>query len=370
MKTAIVCDWLITYAGSERVLQEIINCFPEADLFAVVDFIPPEKRGFLQHKPVTTTFIQKLPWARTRYRSYLPLMPLAIERLDLSAYDLILSSSHAVAKGVITTPKQTHISYVHTPMRYAWDLQDQYLRESNLNQGLRGWVARYLLQRLRNWDQHVAIRVDHFIANSNYIAKRIARAYRRPSKVIYPPVNTTLFAPHLPKEDFYLTISRMVPYKKLGLIVESFSNMPNKKLVVIGDGPDFVKIQKKAGPNIELLGHQPDDVLVAYMQRAKAFVFAAEEDFGIVLLEAQACATPVIAFGKGGALETVRGLDQEEPTGVFFQEQTVASLCQAVGTFERQAEQINPTHCIEQARRFSPEHFRQAFKQAVFEAQQ
>ncbi|HVY52905.1 MAG TPA: glycosyltransferase family 4 protein, partial [Gammaproteobacteria bacterium] len=340
MKTAIVCDWLVTYAGSERVLEEILHCFPNADLFAVVDFLPEVDRHILKNKSVTTTFIQKLPLANKKYRAYLPLMPLAIEQLDVSGYDLVISSSHAVAKGVLTGPDQIHISYIHSPMRYAWDLQHQYLKETGLDKGLSGLIAKYLLHRLRLWDFRSASGVDHFIANSDYIARRIQKTYRREAKVIHPPVDIQHFKPCFAKEDFYLTASRMVPYKKIGLIVESFAGMPDKKLVVIGDGPEMKKIKAKSAANVEILGYQKNDELLDYMQRAKAFIFAAEEDFGITPVEAQACGTPVIAYAKGGALETIKGFDQPNPTGVFFKEQSITSLQSAVQEFENHHERI------------------------------
>lgn len=365
MKTAITCDWLITYAGSERVLEEIIHCFPNADLFAVVDFLPDSQRAFLKNKKVTTTFIQKLPSAKKKYRSYLPLMPLAIEQLDLTSYDLVISSSHAVSKGVLTGPNQLHISYIHSPMRYAWDLQHQYLHETGLDKGLKGWIAKYFLHKLRLWDQRTAHGVDHFIANSHYIARRILKTYRRQAEVIHPPVNIKLFKPYFHKEEFYLTASRFVPYKKIDLIVETFTHMPHKKLVVIGDGPDMAKIKKKATANIELLGHQDNSNLVHYMQRAKAFIFAAEEDFGILPVEAQACGTPVIAYAKGGILETIRDLNQERPTGVFFLEQTISSLQKAIQKFEASQDSINLYDCVDQAYHFRPERFREEFNKAV-----
>jgi glycosyltransferase involved in cell wall biosynthesis len=361
MKIAIVCDWLITYAGSERVLGEILQCFPEADIFAVVDFVKPADRDFLINKPVKTSFIQELPFAQKYYRHYLPLMPLAIEQLDVSSYDLVISSSHAVAKGILTGPHQTHISYIHSPMRYAWDLQHQYLKETGLNKGLKGFATQYMLHKMRIWDQRTAHGVDHFIANSHFIARRIWKTYRRESTVIHPPVNTDLFIPAGEKEEFYLTASRLVPYKKIDLIVDSFATMPNKKLVVIGDGPDFSKIKTKATSNIEMLGYQTTNQLIDYLQRAKAFVFAAEEDFGLLPLEAQACGTPVIALGKGGALETVRGLDQDQPTGLFFKEQSVQAICDAVDEFEKNMTRFNLQHCVDQAGKFTPKRFREQF---------
>jgi glycosyltransferase involved in cell wall biosynthesis len=368
MKIAIVCDWLVTYAGAERFLGEMIHCFPDADIFAVVDFLEPEDRHFLQNKPVKTTFIQKLPFAKKRYRAYLPLMPLAIEQLDVSGYDLIISSSHAVSKGVITGPDQVHISYVHSPMRYAWDLQHQYLKESGMDTGVKGYAAKYFLHKLRVWDQRTANSVDHFVANSNFIARRIWKTYRREADVIYPPLNTSLFTPGTQhKEDFYLAASRLVPYKKMDLIAESFALMPDKKLVIIGDGPDLAKVKSKAQSNVEVLGFQSNGVLRDYLQRAKALIFAAEEDFGLVPLEAQACGTPVIAYGKGGALETVRGLDDKEPTGLFFQDQTVDSICHAVNNFEKNQKKFKAEYCVKNAKRFAPEQFREKFKQYVKE---
>src|SRR5471030_13724 len=347
VSVGIVADWLVTFAGAEKVIAEFIKIFPEAELFAVVDFLPPEQRAFLQGKPVTTTFIQHLPFAKRRYRHYLPLMPLAIEQLDVSAYDVVLSSSHAVAKGVLTGPDQLHISYVHSPMRYAWDFQHQYLRESGLNKGLKGKLARWFLHKIRIWDSRTANGVDHFVANSQFIARRIKKVYGRDADVIYPPVDVERFTLQEEKEDFYFTASRMVPYKRIDLIVEAFTQMPDKKLVVIGDGSEMAKIKAKAGSNIEILGYQPDAVMQSHMRRAKAFVFAAEEDFGITPVEAQACGTPVIAYGEGHS------------TGLFFAQQTVTSLIQAVRQFELIHKSILPQDCRDNALRFSAERFHQ-----------
>lgn len=361
MKIAIITDWLVTYAGAEKVLSELIQCFPTADLFAVIDFLTPENRALLQNKKAKTTFIQKLPFAKKRYRSYLPLMPLAIEQLDVSSYDLIISSSHAVAKGIISSPEQVHICYIHSPMRYAWDMQHQYLKEAGLDRGIKGYMAKMLLHKLRMWDQRTANGVDHFIANSKFIANRVFKTYRREATVIHPPVDLTIFSPGPPKENFYLAASRMVPYKKMGLIAESFAQMPDKKLVIIGDGPDFKKVKKYAADNIEILGYQPTDVLVRYLQKAKALIFAAEEDFGLLPLEAQACGTPVIAYGKGGVTETVT-----KDTGMFFKEQTVAAICDAVHHFEQNAGDFTIENCIANARRFSSSDFQAKVKKFVY----
>lgn len=358
MKVAIVHDWLVVSGGAEKVLQNIIECFPDADLFSLVDFM--EDRACIKGKPVRTSFIQRLPFARKRYRAYLPLMPIAIEQLDLSAYDLVISSSHAVAKGVLTGPNQLHISYVHSPIRYAWDLQHQYLRESRLTGGLKSAMARVLLHYIRGWDSRSANGVDHLLANSKFIARRIRKAYQRDATVIYPPVDLS----HMPiregKENFYVTASRMVPYKRIDLIVKAFSQTPERRLVVIGDGPDMKKVKAAAGDNVTILGHQPFDVLVDHLQRARAFVFAAEEDFGISVVEAQACGTPVVAFGRGGALESVLGLPRERPTGVFFKEQTAESLLEAVDRFEKYSGLFDARQCRKNAERFSSERFKTA----------
>lgn len=359
MKIAIIHDWLVTYAGAERVLEQILKLFPDADLYSVVDFLTEEQKAFIKNKIVATTFIQGLPFAKRKYRQYLPLMLIAVEQFNLSSYDLVISSSHAVAKGVITGPNQLHICMCYSPIRYAWDLQYQYLKESGLEKGVKSWLARWLLHKIRLWDCCTANGVDEFIAISNFIAQRIWKVYKRESTVIYPPVDVEKFSYCESKEGYYLTASRMVPYKRIDMIVQAFSKMPDKRLIVIGDGPDFKKISALAGDNVTILGYQPFEVLKDHMQRARAFVFAAEEDFGIVPLEAQACGTPVIAYGKGGALETICGLDKPSPTGMFFNEQTVSSLMEAVSVFEKEENKITPQACRENALRFSPERFRQ-----------
>lgn len=358
MKTAIICDWLVAVGGAEKFLGHLLDAFPNADVFAVVDFVEPNQRGFLRNKAVKTTFIQNLPFAKKHYRHYLPLMPLAIEQLDLSHYDLILSSSHAVAKGVITGPDQVHISYIHSPMRYAWDLQHHYLNETGLAQKKRGWIVRYFLHKLRAWDFRSAYGVDHLLCNSSFIAKRIQKTYKREATVLYPPIELQQFTPGTRKDNFYLAASRLVPYKKIDLIVEAFKNLPDKHLIVIGDGPDAQKIRDKASPNVTLMGYQPNEVLIDHMQRAKALIFAAEEDFGLIPVEAQACGTPVIAFGKGGALETVQGLNKPNPTGVFFDHQTIESLQTAIHIFETNADKCTPANCTQNAARFNPEQFK------------
>lgn len=359
MKIAIVHDWLTTYAGAEKVLEQLLKLYPKADVFTIVDFLPERDRAFLAGHKIMTSFIQSMPFAKTKYRNYLPLMPLAVEQFDMSIYDLVISSSHAVAKGIITGPNQKHICICYSPIRYAWDLQHQYLKEGGLDKGLKEWVAKYFLHKIRIWDSRTANGVDSFIAISHFIARRIWKVYRRESTVIYPPVDVVAFMLDEVKEDFYLTASRMVPYKKIDLIVEAFSMMPDKKLIVIGDGPDMEKIKAKASSNVILMGYQPFDVLKETMQKAKAFVFAAEEDFGITPVEAQACGTPIIAFRKGGAMETV----VENVSGVFFDEQTIESLMGAICHFE--AVSFDNYKIRENALKFSNERFLQEIQDFI-----
>jgi len=331
LKTAIVQEWLVNYAGSEKCVESFNNIYPESDIFSLVDFLNDDDRStIIKGKNATTSFIQKLPYAKKKHRNYLPLFPLAIEQFDLSRYDLIISSSHSVAKGVLTNSNQLHICYCHTPMRYAWDLYYSYITEAGLTKGLKGALAKTTLHYLRMWDVSTANRPDYFIANSNHIARRIKKTYNRGAEVIFPPVDVEKFPLSNSKENFYLTASRMVPYKRIDLIVEAFTQMSDKKLVVIGHGPEMEKIKQKAGANIEILGYQPDEKLVEYMQKAKAFVFAAEEDFGIIVIEAMAAGTPVIAWQRGGTGETV--IDKQ--TGILFNEQSAASIVDAVHRFE------------------------------------
>jgi glycosyltransferase involved in cell wall biosynthesis len=367
-KVAIIHEWLSTYAGSERVVEQFIKLYPDADIFAIVDFLPEAERGFLQGRPVTTSFIQRLPFAKKHFRHYLPLMPLAIEQFELGAYDLILSSNHAVAKGVLTGPDQVHISYVHSPIRYAWDLQHQYLHESRLRSGLKSWVVRASLHYMRIWDTRTANGVDRFVANSSFIRRRIRKAYGCDSEVIFPPVDVKGFSGEAAKGDFFLAAGRMVPYKKMPLIVEAFSRMPQHRLVVIGEGPDFERCKRLAAPNVTLLGYQAFEVLRDHMLRARGFVFAGEEDFGITLVEAQAAGTPVIAFGSGGARDIVQPLDgSAAPTGLFFDEQTVESLVDAVGRFVAHESALTPQACKDNACTFGAERFRDEIAALVAE---
>lgn len=353
MKVAIVHDWLVVNGGAEKVLQRLLAIFPDSDLFTLVDFMDEKERSWLDGKNIYTSFIQRLPFAKKRYSTYLSLFPIAIEQFDLSEYDLVISSSYCVAKGVITGPSQVHISYCHSPARYAWDLQAQYLKESGLESGLKSIIARYVLHKFRIWDVRTSNGVDTFVANSKFIRKRIHKCYRRDAITIYPPVDLDRFKLEEQKQDYYLAASRMVPYKRMDLIVQAFTKLPSKRLKVIGAGPELEKIQKLAAghSNIEVLGFQSDEFLEKCMQNAKAFVFAAEEDFGILPLEAQACGTPVIAYGKGGCLETV----SDGVSGLYFDSQDVKSIVNAVVDFE--SVKFTPSLVRNNALRFSNEAF-------------
>jgi len=364
MKVAIVHEWLQDYAGSERVLEQMLLCYPSADLFAVVDFLPDDGRAFLHGRRPATSFIQRLPFARRMFRRYLGLMPLAVEQFDLSGYDLVISNNHAVAKGVLTGPDTVHVSYVHSPMRYAWDMQHQYLRGAGLDRGLGGIYARLLLARLRLWDSRTANGVDQFIANSSYIARRIHKTYRREAVVIPPPVDVDRFTPGpgAGRGDTYLVAARQVPYKRVDLVAAAFAAMSGRRLLVVGDGPAHAQVRAAAGgaPNITFRPAVPRDELIGLMRAARAFVFAGEEDFGIVLAEALACGTPVIAFGRGGACDIV-----SDATGVFFDEPTPAALVAAVGRFEADPARFTAETCRAAALRFAPAVFRDRLRLTV-----
>ncbi|MFP4099925.1 glycosyltransferase [Coleofasciculus sp.] len=363
MKYALVHEWLTPKAtgGSELVVREILKSV-DADLYALIDFESTNPQSYLFGRRIGTTFLQHFPLASKGVQKYLPLLPLAIEQLDLRDYDVILSSSHAVAKGVLTRPQQLHICYCHTPMRYAWDLTFDYLNSSAIGRGLPGSITRYLLHRLRQWDVISANRVDYFIANSRHTARRIWRCYRREAQVIYPPVHTERFSFQAQKSDFYLTVSRLVNYKQVTLIVEAFNQL-GYPLVVIGDGPQLQALRHLAKPNVQVLGFCPDRVVEEYMAQAKAFVYAACEDFGIALVEAQACGTPVIAYGAGGALETVLDIRKhpDKGTGLFFLDQSPQALMEAVKAFEARATAFSPEQIQLNAAQFAPTVFRDRY---------
>ncbi|ADU96642.1 glycosyl transferase group 1 [Thermovibrio ammonificans HB-1] len=362
LNLAFVHDWLVTLAGAERVLAALYELY-EAPIYTLVVDKDNLKGSLFENANIHTSFIQSLPFGKRKYRLYLPLFPLAIEQFDLFDYDIIISSSHAVAKGVLTGPEQLHICYCHTPIRYAWDLYFSYMREGGLESGLRGTIAKFILHYIRLWDASTANRVDYFIANSNYVRRRIWRVYRRKAEVIYPPVDVDKFSMVSEKEDFYLTASRLVPYKKIDIIVKAFAlpSLRDRKLIVIGDGPDMKKIKKMATPNVEILGYQSFEKLKYYLEKARAFIFAAEEDFGILPVEAQACGTPVIAYGKGGVLETVI----EGKTGLYFYRQTPEDIAKAVAKFESIQDSFDPLEIRKHAEMFSKERFKKEFSDFI-----
>lgn len=352
---AIVHEWLSTKAGSEKVTESFINLLQNVEVYSTVDFLSKEERETMMGDRVPkTTFIQKLPFARRHFRYYLPIFPFAIRSHRLKNHEVILSSSHAFAHGVKSRPGQIHISYSHTPMRYIWDMQDVYLESNNIHKGPLSWGSKLLTFLLRKWDARVSRNVDYYISNSGFTAQRIKDFYGRDAHVIYPPVEIERFEVEDEKEDFYVTASRLVCYKKVEMVVEAFNKMPDKKLVVIGDGKRKELIEKIAGPNITILSHLKFDEFHRYMRKAKGFVFAGKEDFGITLVEAQACGTPVIAFGEGGAAEIVK--DRE--TGILFKEQTPESLINAIHEFELVFDAKFPAYKVRKnAERFSLDRF-------------
>ena len=367
-RIAIVHDWLVNPGGAELVLRDLLRVFPDAHVFTLIDHMAADERRAIGLGQTTTSTLQKVPGIAKYYRNFLPLMPWAARSLDVSGYDIVISNSHAIAKGVTTTDRQLHICYCLSPMRYAWDLREPYLRASGLDRGLKGALARAMLERMRRWDAANTHAVDSFVTLSHFIAERIERAYGRSAAVIYPPVDTDFFSPDGEREEFYLTASRFVQYKRIDLIVDAFRRLPDRELVVVGDGPDAAKIRALAGPNVRIVGRQSRDALRSYLRRARAFVFAAEEDFGIAPVEAQSCGTPVIAFGRGGALETVRAAPHPSPTGVFFEEQSAESITDGVRRFEAVASSLTPQNCRSNAERFDSAIFRTQFAALVANA--
>jgi glycosyltransferase involved in cell wall biosynthesis len=355
-RVAFVRDWLTVFAGADRVMDAALELYPGAPVYTLIyqaeNFVG---RRVAQH-PVHTSCIERLPFGRRSYRTYLPLMPWAIEQFDLGEYDVVISMSHVVAKGVLTRADQLHISYVFTPMRYAWDLYFSYLQELKLLRGPRSLAVRALLHYLRSWDVTSANRPDVLLAASDYIAQRVWKLYRRRAEVLYPPVETDRFRASRPRDAFYLTVSRFVPYKRIDLIVDAFTRM-GRPLVVIGDGPERSRIARRAGPTVLLLGEQPDAIVQDFMERCRAFVFAADEDFGIVTVEAQAAGAPVVGLGRGGTLETVAHGD----TGVLFDEQTPEALIAAVQAFEQRPPRLSAESIRQTTRRFTRERFQRDF---------
>lgn len=360
MKKALIHDWYYVNGGAEKVIHSINSIWKDFEHFALIDFLKDSDREYiLNGAKVHTSLIQNLPTASKNHRKFLQLFPYAIEQFNLTNYDLVISSSSSIAKGVLTHQGQLHICYCHSPMRYAWDLFYEYLESANLNKGFRGIYAKYILNKIRIWDVANSNRVDYFIANSNYISERIKKIYRRDSEVIYPPVDIDFFEFQKEKDDFYFTASRIVAYKNVEQIVLAFNEMPDKKLIVAGVGPELQKIRKLAKPNIEFTGYLSMVQLKTYMKNCKSFISAALEDFGIAPIEAQACGTPVICLGKGGTKETI--IDGK--TGIHFYHSNPKEIKDAVLFSE--SKQFEPEVIRNNAIRFSKERFEHEFKSFV-----
>jgi len=355
----------VAMRGGEKCLEAVCELYPDADIFTLVHFPGSVSQTIESHK-IRTSFIQKLPGNKKKFRRYLPLFPNAIERFDLSGYDCVLSFSHCVAKGVKVPPGIPHICYCHTPMRYAWYMRNEYLNGLGfLKKKLVGCVFDYL----RSWDKKSSLRVTQFIANSKNVQNRIKQAYNRDSKVIYPPVDCSRFTISNKDDGYYLIVSALVPYKQVDLAVSAF-NSCKQKLLIVGNGPEFVRLKKMASTNVSFIENVVDEEVVNYMSKCTALIFPGEEDFGIVPLEAQACGKPVIAFGKGGALETVIGLnhnqsDEPNATGIFFYEKKPQSLLKAVRFFEEHREMFDARKCRENAMKFDRSVYKQSMREYI-----
>lgn len=364
MKVAIVQEWLVTVGGSDKVVKAILDVFPDADIYTLVAKKEVCDELGIPWEKVHTSFIQKMPLGTKKHRAYLPLFPFAIEQFDLRGYDVVISSSHCVAKGILTKADQLHICYCHSPIRYCWDMYNEYLEESHLDKGFKSWLVRLMLHPIRQFDAIAGSRVDYYISNSDYVGQRIRKTYRRKATTIHPNIDISNFELCNDKQEYYLASSRLVAYKKIDTIIEAFNQMPDKKLVVIGGGPNLDAYRKLAKNNVTVMGYQPFDVLKDKMQHAKAFVFAADEDFGMIPIEAQSCGTPVIAYGHGGSLETVNG----GKTGLFFNEQTPEAIVEAVNKFEAMGSQpFAPADCRQWAEGFSEERFKREIQEFVEE---
>jgi glycosyltransferase involved in cell wall biosynthesis len=365
MRIALVCDSMSAYGGAERVIEQILALYPSADVFTVLDVVPDGQRQFLGGRKIRSSSLQKLPRVSKYYRKLLHLWPLAVEQLDVLSYDLVISTHHSVAYGVLTKPGQVHVSYVFSPARYAWDLQHEYLREAGLDRGLMSLIARRTLHKMRLWDYAAAQRPDAVAACSKFVSERMWRVHRRQAEVIYPPVPRAIRPADATRGDYYLSVGRLVPYKRIDLLARAFAEMPNRRLKIVGTGPDMKKVAAACGPNVEMLGFCSNEEVRHLMAGARAFMFAGVEDFGITPIEAQSLGVPVIAYADGGLRETVIGQFAAEPTGLFFREQSTQQIVKAVGEFERTIDRFTPEACIANANRFSEQTFQDGFSAFV-----
>ncbi len=362
MKTALIHDWIYSISGAEKVLESIYELYP-SDIYTLIKNQNLSNSTTLPLQEIKTSFIQKLPFSKNHYPYFLPLYPKAISSFDLSKYDLLISSSSCAAKGIKKRTDQLHICYCHTPMRFLWDLYEDYLRVYRLDKGIKNFLVKRLFSNLRKWDVKTSRSVDYFIANSHHTASRIKRAYQRDSVVIYPPVDVDFFIKgNAIKEDYFVTAARFVPYKKIDLIIKTFNQMPDKKLIVLGQGPLDKKLRSLVkSDNIKILGYVGDEALKTIVSKARAFIYMAHEDFGILPVEAQACGTPIIAYGKGGLLETTL----EGVTSILFKQQAEKDLLEAVKEFEDLESQFDPSVIKEFSKQFSKARFNEEFGKLI-----
>jgi len=364
MKVALIHDWLTGMRGGERCLEVFCEIFPQAQLYTLLH-IPGSVSPLIEKMAIKTSFIQNLPFSKKGYRKYLPLFPMAIERFNLKGYDLILSCSHCVAKGIIPPPDALHISYMLTPMRYAWDMYGEYFGENKKK------IIPFFIHYLRMWDVTSSQRVDNFLCISDHVANRIKKYYRREAEVIHPPVDANRFRVRNKTRDFFLVVSSLVSYKKIDLAIKAFGQL-GYPLKIIGSGPEEKRLKSIAPSNAEFLGWQPDEAVADYYSKCRALIFPGEEDFGIVPLEAMASGRPVIAYGKGGALETIVPYSQKNkrgktPTGIFFYEQTVSSLVEAAKQFNKIEKAFNPSAIRKHAQQWDRKIFKKKIKKSIFE---
>jgi len=363
VRVAIIHDWLTGMRGGEKCLEVFCELFPQADLYTLLH-LPGSVSARIESMPIKTSFIQNLPFSKNGYRKYLPLFPMAIESFNLKGYDLVLSSSHCVAKGVIPSPNALYIAYVHTPMRYAWDMYNEYFGKS------RNWIIPFCIHYLRMWDVTSSHRVDHFMCNSHNVENRIKKYYRREAEVIYPPVDSKLFNVHDQKENYFLIVSSFAPYKRIDRAVEAF-NRTGYPLKIIGSGPEGKKLKAKAGANIEFYGWLPEDRVADAYAKCRALIFPGEEDCGIVPLEAMASGRPVIAYGRGGALETIISYDQRDkteagvPTGLFFHEPNSDALIDAIERFVAIEKEFDPLAIRNHSLKWDREIFKEKMKASI-----